>query len=334
MKKNKRIIAALMSAVTTISLSANLTANAMVDGRTSERFAELLEGYGYPYSRIEDASALEIQEYEIERGAVYYINEIGQVIAVKQSSPYVVIKMLDDADEKKLNEAIAEKIPNTKVEKGVAYNTDGVIIKEIEISSQTGDEISLLQAKELFSIVKDDIIGYDYISALYRIGHPQYEWRENTDGTKRQHFTSYFKCNDKKDEIQAVIDEDNLPCHIEELSDKIIDVVFDTQMNYLDEIAAASKITNATGAKCIAVTPETVGEKIEGSKIDIYNSINGDANCDKQMDMSDVVLIMQTLANPNKYQLSTQGSYNADLDDNGITVGDAQAIQEKLLGIN
>lgn len=51
------------------------------------------------------------------------------------------------------------------------------------------------------------------------------------------------------------------------------------------------------------------------------------------MDMSDVVLIMQALANPNKYQLSTQGSYNADLDDNGITVGDAQAIQKILLGL-
>lgn len=64
------------------------------------------------------------------------------------------------------------------------------------------------------------------------------------------------------------------------------------------------------------------------------NAVDGDSNCDEQMDMSDVVLIMQSLANPNKYQLSEQGSFNADLDGNGITVGDAQAIQEKLLGIN
>ena len=74
------------------------------------------------------------------------------------------------------------------------------------------------------------------------------------------------------------------------------------------------------------------GEKFGG--IDLMNAVDGDSNCDEQMDMSDVVLIMQSLANPNKYQLSEQGSFNADLDGNGITVGDAQAIQEKLLGIN
>ena len=122
------------------------------------------------------------------------------------------------------------------------------------ISFQTGVEISLLQAKELFSLVKDEegVIGYDYYSSLYMIGHPQYEWREVGEGAKRQHFTSYFKYNDKKAEIQAAIDKENFPCHIEEISDTVIDVIFDEQMSYLDEISIASKITNATGVKCIA----------------------------------------------------------------------------------
>ena len=56
--------------------------------------------------------------------------------------------------------------------------------------------------------------------------------------------------------------------------------------------------------------------------------------------MSDIVLIMQALANPNKYgengtaavHLTEQGKLNADMDGNGLTVGDAQAIQNKLLG--
>lgn len=67
--------------------------------------------------------------------------------------------------------------------------------------------------------------------------------------------------------------------------------------------------------------------------IDLSNAVDGDSNCDEQMDMADVVFIMQALANPNKYQLSEQGSFNADLDGNGITVGDAQAIQNMLLGL-
>lgn len=62
--------------------------------------------------------------------------------------------------------------------------------------------------------------------------------------------------------------------------------------------------------------------------------VKGDANCDGTADMADVVLIMQALANPDRYQLSERGAKNADMDGNGLTVGDAQTIQNMLLGIN
>ena len=73
-----------------------------------------------------------------------------------------------------------------------------------------------------------------------------------------------------------------------------------------------------------------------------YIIIKGDANFDRYVDMSDVVLVMQALANPNKYglngtdvkHLTEQGMKNADMDGNGLTVGDAQAIQRKLLHIS
>ena len=67
----------------------------------------------------------------------------------------------------------------------------------------------------------------------------------------------------------------------------------------------------------------------------------GDTNCDGQFDMGDAVLIMQALANPNKYgedgsaenHLTAQGKVNGDMDGDGLTVGDAQKIQKKLLGL-
>lgn len=67
--------------------------------------------------------------------------------------------------------------------------------------------------------------------------------------------------------------------------------------------------------------------------------IKGDANCDGQLDMSDAVLIMQSLANPDKYgengtyerHITEQGKKNADMDGDGLTVGDAQVIQKRLL---
>ncbi|MBQ1464153.1 MAG: DUF4981 domain-containing protein [Ruminococcus sp.] len=68
----------------------------------------------------------------------------------------------------------------------------------------------------------------------------------------------------------------------------------------------------------------------------------GDANCDGEVDMSDVVLIMQSLANPNKFGLdgsdekhiTEQGQLNGDVDTSakGITANDALRIQEFLLG--
>ncbi|WP_366509115.1 dockerin type I repeat-containing protein [Ruminococcus sp.] len=69
--------------------------------------------------------------------------------------------------------------------------------------------------------------------------------------------------------------------------------------------------------------------------------LKGDANCDGGVDMADAVLIMQALANPNKYgefsteynYLTAHGRLNGDMNGDGLTSGDALAIQRKLLGL-
>ena len=70
--------------------------------------------------------------------------------------------------------------------------------------------------------------------------------------------------------------------------------------------------------------------------------VKGDANCDTLADMADVVLVMQSLSKPDKYgengtaegHMTAQGKENADMNGDGLTVGDAQAIQEMLLGLD
>lgn len=87
------------------------------------------------------------------------------------------------------------------------------------------------------------------------------------------------------------------------------------------------------------VYPETSGGENVSTPIE---SLKGDANCDGQVDMSDVVLVMQAMANPNKYgiggtaehHLTEQGKLNGDMDGNGLTVADALAIQRRLLGLD
>jgi hypothetical protein len=68
----------------------------------------------------------------------------------------------------------------------------------------------------------------------------------------------------------------------------------------------------------------------------------GDTNCDGKVELADAILIMQALANPDKYgekgsdpkHLKAQGKLNGDVDKSteGLTAGDALKIQEFLLG--
>ncbi|WP_295091880.1 dockerin type I repeat-containing protein [Ruminococcus sp.] len=72
----------------------------------------------------------------------------------------------------------------------------------------------------------------------------------------------------------------------------------------------------------------------------LINGLSGDANADGELDMSDAVMIMQSLANPNKYGIkaakgiTAQGLKNADANGDGLTTNDALAIQEQLLGLS
>ncbi len=67
-------------------------------------------------------------------------------------------------------------------------------------------------------------------------------------------------------------------------------------------------------------------------KIEVIGASNisyGDADLDGEVNINDAVLIMQSIANPDKYKLNEQGKLNADVVDNGggITNSDALAIQ-------
>jgi len=62
---------------------------------------------------------------------------------------------------------------------------------------------------------------------------------------------------------------------------------------------------------------------------------SGDANGDGTKNLADAVMIMQTVTNPDKYELSDWGEFNADVNGtgDGVTQMDACKIQRELLGI-
>ena len=75
----------------------------------------------------------------------------------------------------------------------------------------------------------------------------------------------------------------------------------------------------------------------------VKRTVWGDANCDDRVDLSDAILIMQSIANPNKYGLggtaktaiTAKGKLQADVDTSvkGVTGNDAVMIQKYLLKI-
>ncbi len=74
--------------------------------------------------------------------------------------------------------------------------------------------------------------------------------------------------------------------------------------------------TTATNMPVAKATPEV--------------TLSGDANCDDEVTISDSVLIMQTIINPDEFKMTAQGKANADVvgDGDGVTLSDAFEIQE------
>ena len=101
--------------------------------------------------------------------------------------------------------------------------------------------------------------------------------------------------------------------------------------------------TEADKAKCFRYFAENYNTKIYGYALataesasfmdaDLtsgeINYLEGDANCDGQLTIADAAAVLQALGNSDKYGLSKQGIFNADLTGDGLTVMDAIAIQK------
>lgn len=127
------------------------------------------------------------------------------------------------------------------------------------------------------------------------------------------------------------------------LADKNYDVTVDTDQHIYvipnnknitleEQLTLLKELKENCGLVINAGVDQSTNEVCNG--IDLYNAVDGDANCDEDMNMADAVLIMQSLANPDKYKITEQGEFNSDLNGDGITNADALAIQKKLLKLD
>ena len=73
-------------------------------------------------------------------------------------------------------------------------------------------------------------------------------------------------------------------------------------------------------------------ELLGGVAIKSSEVVNGDANCDGEYTIADSTAILQALGNPDKYGLSLQGEFNADICNvgDGVTPSDALEVQKAM----
>jgi hypothetical protein len=106
-------------------------------------------------------------------------------------------------------------------------------------------------------------------------------------------------------------------------------------------ITTTKPVTTTTTSKTMTTSVQVTFTTTKNDDIKVTKY--GDANNDGQVDLSDAVIIMQSLANPNKFgikgsdnhHITEVGYANADVTGNndGVTTEDALAIQKYLLGL-
>ena len=138
-----------------------------------------------------------------------------------------------------------------------------------------------------------------------------------------------------------------VPCGSVNSTETEFDAVGGMKMKPTNLIAAKERmratnkpVTTSTTTDTPSVTPGTTYGQNDGPKTEEF--VWGDANCDGGVDMSDVVLVMQSLANPDKYGLTGTDKNHITLDglergavttgNKSVTTNDALEIQLFLLG--
>ena len=228
----------------------------------------------------------------------------------------------------------------------IGGKTDNDLLWEI-----TDNFLTITGEKSADGVIKDApwLAAKDYFDTLYlshitSISEGAFRGCSNLKG---------MSSSDELTSIGAMAFADCPKLEYAELSDSLTSIGADAFKNctsltevYIEEKTEKidkTAFTNCSPDLCIEGYSGSYAEQyakennIKFESIGVISSVSdikGDANCDKNVDMSDAVLIMQSLSNPSKYKLTEQGKKNADFGDDGITSGDALTIQKKLLKLD
>lgn len=251
----------------------------------------------------------------------------------------IEVTVPDDTDLSDIESAVREIIPYAVIKAYGRSFIDGDYYTRYRVygTDKTGlsdeefNELNLTgyQAKQICNALK----GKDYIESL-EFNDCNLTWVEGDFSLPG--FFSVRSANDVGDDgvkayLEAYLEESGLDFTIVK-EDGIRGVILDSDLTGDEAFKAMEQL--ARDNVVIPMFVYLASEKSNSDKIDMFDYVDGDANDDGELDLADAVYIMQSIINPDRYSLTAQGSFNADIVGNGdgVTLSDALAVQEILLG--
>ena len=316
MKKRLYFILAVFLTVSSLmSMNANAIAYPWISD-TSDKFFELME------------NSTEITEYfDNNNGFTRYFFYNGSCLRLDDKGIVFDFTVPQNADIDSINEVLNSINYSYKVE---SFETD---TEETKIKFSIIDKESKNETKKIAMELCDklnsicDLQTFDYYGHIY---YPEfsyfyseeilcYPYKEDVYPEMPVVLRKYVEENLSEFEV---VDEEN-SC------EKWCTVKAKKPVTIEERFTAAAKIKEELGMTIVRIAPGSI-ENYTAEPIDMCNNINGDANCDGKYTIADSTAILQHLGNEDKYGLSLQGEFNADIYNvgDGVTPMDALEVQK------
>ncbi len=160
---------------------------------------------------------------------------------------------------------------------------------------------------------KEIISGYEFTDYEYILGH----WNDGTPIVSDEHKFVKFNSNSDCYEFVKKMQDNNIEYELSALVADLATGIMAEETIHLYQSDDYNLYFNDDDVNVESPEPTLIG----------------DANEDGVVNMSDAVLIMQSITNPSEYELTIQGIANSDVVGNdGITLLDALRIQEMQVG--
>ncbi len=313
---NRKILSIISAMALTASTTTALTSNGIA--MQTKEFSEKLANY----EKIEDYEDIVFIANEEYLYGVYidtWENETDGKATICEVEKHPDTIQLRKTDEVGFDE-IVEIVKDVNNELTVV-DTDSEIcnIRNIDENGEYGD-LSITDVKKLHELLKDNAFSKIFYSpAYYSYSYCYYN-----------SLLSFY--NKDIEEIKKYAEKNNLNFKYEkpvepELNYEQTKLIPEGEWTDMEYLKMMQKIRQDTGFYPQFLSPE----KNEGApSFTISNDfLNGDANKDEKLTLADSVAVLQSIANPDKYALSMEGEFNAEVDgEDGITVNDALIIRQ------